>query len=363
MSDRKRVGILFGGRSPEHQISLLSAQNIVANLDPNVYEPVLIAIDKSGKWHYQMDGLQLLHPDDPNRIQLHIDSDPILLSQNTNEHKIVITNEPHLQIDVLFPILHGNFGEDGSIQGLAKLANLPCVGPGILGSAIGMDKDIMKKILIAEKIPSADFVTVRNTNHQQYSYTSISQKLGSELFIKPANLGSSVGISFVKEEKDFQQAIDYALTFDKKVIIERRIVGRELECAILGNDNPIASIPGEVIPKDGFYSYENKYIDESGAALIAPAELSTDQVDQIQKLAIQTYIALECKGMARVDMFLTPNGKLLINEINTIPGFTKISMYPKLWEISGISQSELITKLIEHAIEENESYNSLSLTL
>lgn len=361
MSRRERVAILFGGRSTEHEISLLSAINIVSNLDRDKYEPILIAIDKQGAWHYQKDGLNLLNENDPKNIQLNVSSHLIVLSQNTNEHLVLSKNEisEEVKIDVIFPMLHGSFGEDGSIQGLARLANLPCVGPNILSSAIGIDKDIMKKVLLAEGIPTAAFATIRKNNIDDYRYSDLASKLGTELFVKPVSLGSSVGISHVKNEEEYLPALQKAFQFDKKVLIEKRIRGREIECAVLGNENPIASIPGEVIPKDGFYSYENKYIDEKGATLVAPAKLTPEEIKKIQKLAIQTFIALECTGMARVDMFLTSEGELLINEINTIPGFTKISMYPRLWELSGIPPQELITRLIELAKKENDQDNAL----
>lgn len=365
MSDKVKVAILFGGRSAEHEISLLSAQNIISNIDRKKYEPILIGIDKSGTWYYHDKSMQVIFPEDPKKIKLVETQSKVLLSQNTNEHQLVSSIDQSIigKVDVIFPVLHGTFGEDGAIQGFARLANIPCVGPGIVGSAVAMDKDMMKKVFIAEKIPTAKFVTIRNTTKNNFNYNDLKEKLGSEMFVKPASLGSSVGVSFVKEEKEFIPAIEHALKFDKKVIVEERIIGREVECSVLGNDNPETSIPGEVVPNGGFYSYENKYVDDKGAVLIIPAELTESEVKSIQKLAIESYIALECRGMSRVDMFLRKDGTLIVNEINTIPGFTKISMYPKLWEHSGTSQKELITKLIQLAIEENESLNQLEYTV
>jgi D-alanine-D-alanine ligase len=264
---------------------------------------------------------------------------------------------------VIFPVLHGPFGEDGTIQGLAKLANIPCVGPGILGSAVGMDKDVMKRLLRDAGIPNARFVTLSAMNHNRVSYDALKIKLGQTLFIKPANLGSSVGISKVRNEDEFIKAIKLAFDYDLKVIVEEEIRGREIECAILGNENPMASVPGEIIPKADFYSYEAKYLDEDGAALSIPAQLPEYLAKQIQDLALQTFRVLECQGMSRVDIFLTPDEKLYVNEINTIPGFTKISMYPKLWEYSGIPYSELVDRLIQLAIEDHDKRNRLKVSM
>lgn len=363
MKDKIKVAILFGGRSTEHSISLLSAQNVLRSLDKEKYEPVLIGIDKKGHWHYNENAMSLSNASDANTIALADVNNAILLSQNTNDHTIslVETNKIISKIDVIFPVLHGTYGEDGSIQGLAKLANIPIVGSGILGSAIGMDKDIMKRILRDSSIGVAKWITVKHSA-VGLNYKNITSQLGHELFIKPANLGSSVGITFSKDEKSFFDGLKNALTYDPKVIIEEKIIGREIECAVLGNENPKASIPGEIIPIDGFYSYESKYLNESGAKLQIPAKLTSQEIEKIQHLAIETYKVLECLGMSRVDMFLQKDGKLIINEINTIPGFTNISMYPKLWEHSGLPQQALISTLIELAIEAHIKQNNLKLT-
>ena len=362
MKEKTKVAILFGGRSTEHEISLLSAQNVIQALDKDLYEPILIGIDKSGKWHYNRDSLKLMHGDDASKVALAIEQNAVLLSQNANERSLILqhSNETIATIDVIFPVLHGTYGEDGSIQGFAKLANIPCVGCNLLGSAIGMDKDIMKKLLRDANIAVARWQTQR-TSEPMLDYEDVSRDLGKELFIKPANLGSSVGVSFVENAEDFNKALHHALEFDNKVIIEEKLVGREIECAVLGNDQPEASIPGEVIPKNQFYSFESKYLDESGAQLMIPAELSDEQIKLIQSVSIDTYKTLECQGMARVDVFLCQDDKIIINEINTIPGFTNISMYPKLWEISGLDQTSLITRLIELAIEAHGQQNKLRL--
>ena len=357
---KKRVAILFGGRSTEHKISLLSAKNVIKSIDKDKYEPILVAIDKNGIWH-QIDDLKFLE-------KVSIDNEPltsldsaVLLSQNNGQHILhSLDDHSSIGIDVLYPVLHGTYGEDGSVQGLAKLAGLPCVGCGIVGSAVGMDKDIMKHILISMDIPVASWATIRNSS-EGADYTALSEQLGEELFIKPANLGSSVGVSHVTNEAQFSEAIEKALTYDSKVICEEKIVGREIECAVLGNAYPKASVPGEIISKGGFYSYENKYLDEKATELVIPADLSQEQTEAVQQLALETYIGLECRGLTRVDMFLTADDELIINEINTIPGFTDISMYPKLWEASGLSSTELISELIELALEEYEARSKLAL--
>jgi len=358
---RIKVAIIYGGRSTEHEISLLSAQNIIAGLDRTKYEPVLIAIDKKGKWFYHGSEMQITGGKNPMEVKLIEMDEEMLISQNSGDHYLTTTSvgEKVATVDVIWPVLHGTFGEDGAIQGFAKLANLPCVGPGILGSAMGMDKEVMKRILRDGGIQSAPWITLRRGESRKFSYQEVKDKLGSEIFVKPVNLGSSVGISFVKEEEEFKAAVDKAFRYDNKVLLESRIIGREIECAVLGNAEPIASIPGEVIPNDGFYSFESKYIDEQGATLEIPAQLDPHQVASIKELAKRTFILLECSGMARVDMFLTPSGSLYINEINTLPGFTDVSMYPTLMKLSGIDNHELIDRLIQLAIEEHEQYNEL----
>jgi D-alanine-D-alanine ligase len=360
-----RVAVLFGGRSTEHEISIISAKNIVAAMPKDKYEPILIGINKEGKWLYQEESLDLLDTSNAKSVQLSAHSDEILFSQNADDHSMIsTTSKVNLgSIDVIFPVLHGTYGEDGAIQGFAKLANLPCVGPGILGSAIGMDKEVMKRLLRDAGIKNADFITLRRKDKDRYTYEDVKSILGSELFIKPVNLGSSVGVSFVRKEQEFQKAIDHAFLFDNKVLIEKRVIGREIECSVLGNAEPIASIPGEVIPKDGFYSFESKYIDEHGAALEVPAKLSPEQIALVQDISLRTYECLECQGMARVDMFLTGDDQIYINEINTIPGFTNISMYPTLWKLSGISNSELIDRLIQLAIEAHQEQSQLQLKM
>lgn len=360
-----KVAILFGGRSAEHEVSLQSAANIIEALDTTRYDPVLIGIDKGGRWFLNKDSIHILNSADPRNIQLAENKDEIALTPTgTGSMLIHLTDKTSMgHVDVIFPVLHGPYGEDGTIQGLAKLADIPCVGAGITGSAVGMDKDIMKRLLRDHNIPVCKFITLRKDDRYNMNYGALATELGPVLFVKPANLGSSVGISRVTNDSTFQKAIELAFSFDSKLIIEEEVRGREIECAILGNDDPDASVPGEIILKSGFYSYEAKYLDAHGAELVIPANLPENLVKKIQQIAIATFKALECKGMARVDCFLTTGENILVNEINTIPGFTRISMYPKLWEYSGIPYSNLIDKLIQLAIQDFRKQQNLKTAM
>jgi len=356
-----RVAILFGGRSAEHEVSLQSARNVIEALDRSKYDPVLIGIDKAGKWFLNRDSIRLLNEGDPSLIQLAGNRDEVALTP-TGPGSRLITLKKQTDMgrpDVLFPVLHGPYGEDGSVQGLARLADLPCVGADIAGSAVGMDKDFMKRLLRDHGIPICKFMTFHERDRENLDYQEISARLGQVMFVKPANLGSSVGISRAVDQKEFVKAVETAFQYDTKIVIEEEVKGREIECAILGNEDPAASIPGEIIPKKGFYSYAAKYIDAEGAVLEIPARLPRHLVIKVQDMAVATFKALECRGMARVDFFLTPDEQIFVNEINTIPGFTRISMYPKLWECSGIAYGELIDKLIDLAIQDFEKRRGL----
>jgi D-alanine-D-alanine ligase len=266
-------------------------------------------------------------------------------------------------VDVVFPVLHGPFGEDGTVQGLLKLANVPFVGASVLGSAIGMDKDVMKRLLRDANIPIGRFQTYDRRTARQIKFANIKKALGLPLFVKPANLGSSVGISKVNNRQELIAAVKKALRFDNKILIEEFIQGREIECSVLGNDDPIVSLPGEIVTGHDFYSYDAKYIDDQGAHLEIPAKLPKAIVKNVQEIAIETYKALCCEGMARVDFFLKANGKVLVNEINTIPGFTQISMYPKMWEASGIPYTKLIDRLIQLALRRFRQEQNLRTTI
>lgn len=360
-----RVAVVFGGRSAEHEVSLQSARNVIESLDKNKYESVLIGIDKEGRWYLNENSIKVLDPSNPKLIRLSQGENEIALTPNGSGSQLISLSDKITigKIDVIFPVLHGPYGEDGTIQGLAKLANLPCVGAGILGSSVGMDKDVMKRLLRDAGLPIGRFVTLTPHTRSNYSYYELTEKLSKVLFVKPANLGSSVGISKVRNEEEYLKALDLAFCYDLKVVVEEEIIGREIECAVLGNENPKASIPGEVIPHSDFYSYEAKYLDEHGAGLEIPAKLPPHLVKKVQEVAVATFKALECLGLARVDVFLTIDERVIVNEINTIPGFTKISMYPKLWEISGIPYTELVDRLIQLAIDEYEKRNKLKVSV
>lgn len=260
-------------------------------------------------------------------------------------------------VDVVFPILHGPFGEDGTVQGLLKLAGIPFVGAGVLGSAVGMDKDVMKRLLRDAGIPISKFLVFERG--EEVDFDTVTSELGLPIFVKPANMGSSVGVGKVHTQEEFTACIEEAYLYDTKIIVEEFIDGRELECGVLGNQNPQASIVGEVTPNQDFYSYDAKYVDENGAELNIPANIDAGTMKRVQELAIKTFKTLSCEGLGRVDCFLTNEGRLVMNEINTIPGFTKVSMYPQLWKASGVSYSELIDKLIILAIDRFEREKNL----
>ncbi len=365
-----RVAVVFGGRSAEHEISILSARFIVESLDREKFDPVLIGIDKSGRWHLQEEALLLGSARDPRLVKLNQAMPDVALAAHplpSGEAALAIQGSGQATIDVVFPVLHGPMGEDGSVQGLLELAGVPYVGSGVLGSAVGMDKDVMKRLLEQAEIPIVRHVTVRHAAWRKGNEEIIAQceELGSPVFVKPANLGSSVGVRRAKTRDELVAAIDHAFEFDTKAIIEEAVVGvREIECAVLGDEDPIASIPGEIVVghEDGFYSYAAKYIDEHGAKIRIPAELTAAQASSVQLLALQTFRALEGSGLARVDFFLSQDGRLFVNEINTLPGFTAISMYPKLWEASGIPARDLVERLIEIAIARGKRRSQLRTT-
>ncbi|OGL88605.1 D-alanine--D-alanine ligase A [Candidatus Uhrbacteria bacterium RIFCSPLOWO2_02_FULL_51_9] len=349
MKKKIRVGILFGGKSTEHEISLLSAKNIIAALDRNKYEPVFIGIDKTGQWLLLDQAKCLLSG---GRVTIPKNHTPHVTMSPQGGGKIDMVNKkPENRIDVIFPVLHGTFGEDGAIQGLLKIADIPFVGAGILGSAVGMDKDITKRLLRDAHIAVGKFLVYKKYEMGHIAFDTIQKRLGLPFFIKPANQGSSVGVSKIHKQKEFASAVKKAFTYDTKIMVEENIRGREIECSVMGNEQPVASLPGEIIPKHEFYSYDAKYIDPNGAILKIPADLPKVMIKKIQRIAVQTYKTLSCEGMARVDFFLTKDNKIFVNELNTIPGFTQISMYPKLWEASGVSPTQLIDTLIRLAID------------
>jgi len=363
MKKKLRVALLFGGKSAEHEISLISARNIVEAMDATKYDVVAIGIDKQGRWHLD-ESARLLHGVAQSEVDFKGAKNSAAVRPGDTPMPLVRSSGSGLgAIDVVFPVLHGPFGEDGTVQGLLKLANIPFVGAGVLGSAVGMDKDVMKRLLRDAKIPIAKFLVFERSGASKINFVDVKRRLGLPFFVKPANLGSSVGISKVSANKQFGGAIRKAFRYDNKILIEESIRGREIECSVLGNDNPIASLPGEIITPHDFYSYDAKYLDEKGAQLVIPAALPKKIVKAVQGLALRTFKTLACEGMARVDFFLRDNREIFVNEINTIPGFTKISMYPKLWEASGIPYSKLIDRLIQLALEKFHREKNLRTSL
>ena len=353
MEGKIRVGVIFGGKSAEHEVSLQSARNIIEAIDKNKYEVVLIGMDRKGRWYLNENSRYLSEENDPKLIKLADANEEVGLipGEQSNQLLNISTHQRIGKIHVIFPVLHGPYGEDGTVQGLLKLANTPFVGADVLGSAIAMDKDVMKRLFRDAGIPTAKFLVFDRSSIGSIDFDQVKNQLGLPVFIKPANLGSSVAISKVKSKDEFDEAVKLAFEYDNKIIIEEYIEGREIECSVLGNEEPIASLPGEILPQHEFYSYEAKYIDEKGAILEIPVRLSEDVIKQIQDYAIKAFQVLCCEGMARVDFFLKDDNEILVSEINTIPGFTQISMYPKLWEASGLSYAELIDRLIQLAIE------------
>jgi D-alanine-D-alanine ligase len=321
-----RVAVVYGGRSGEHEVSVRSARAVLDGMDPAKYEKIEYFIDKQGKW---------------------------------SPHAIGPEPGAHPEIDVVFPVLHGTFGEDGTIQGLFELAGLPYVGAGVLGSSVSMDKEMMKRVCAERMLPIVDYVTV---TREKPDLEKICEHLPFPMFVKPANLGSSVGISKVRDARELEAAVALAAQYDRKVIVERGIAGRELECAVLGNDRPMASLPCEILPSREFYDYDDKYLLDRAETKL-PADLPAEKTEELRRLAVECYRAVECEGMGRVDFLLEGSTeKLYINEINTIPGFTSISMYPKMWEASGIGFAALIDRLIELALERQERKKATKFT-
>lgn len=353
MNSKLQLAILCGGQSPEHEVSVNSAKNIVKALDENKYHIHVIYITKEGEWflfaapQLFLDGnnpAELLNAQHGQRVSL-------ILGHNTTPLMTLEGEAKWLALDVVFPVLHGCRGEDGTVQGLLDLANIPYVAPGVLGSAVCMDKEVSKRLLREAGIPIANFITLTSATAANIQFDEVVKKLGLPFFVKPANTGSSVGISKVKRKEEWQPALTLALQYDHKILLEEFIQGQEIECAVLGNGSPEASLPGEIIPHHEFYTYEAKYLDPNGAGLVVPAQLSDAMCAQVQALAKKVFVTLCCEGMARVDFFITPEQKVIVNEANTIPGFTQISMYPKMWMASGLSYSALLDRLISLALE------------
>ncbi len=348
MSKKITIGLISGGTSGEHEVSLISAYNIQAALDREKYDVLLIGIDKNGGWFLGSTPEFLENVEDVHQVKFNTEK-LVLLPQKNLER-----NEPSgselAKVDVYFPITHGKLGEDGALQGLLELLGKPYVGADVYGSAICMDKDVTKRLLMERRIPVARYILLRN--QEELPFTDAVLELGETLFVKPCREGSSLGVSKVRSVEEYLTALQEAFAVDSKVLVEESISGREIECSVLGNDKPeAASVLGEIVPLREFYSYEAKYVDKDGAELVIPAEIDSEVSMQIRKTAVEAFQLTECRSMARVDFFLRADNSFILNEINTLPGFTNISMYPKLWEASGLSYSELLDRLIELALE------------
>ncbi len=358
-----RIGIVFGGRSAEHEVSLVSAASVINALDKEKYEIVPIGISPEGRWLSSDNALKLL------KEKTSIDNLPehVILPDPRKKGLVPLNSSgENKSVDVLFPVLHGSFGEDGTVQGLFELADIPYVGAGVLGSAIGMDKVVQKELLRQARIPvtpSIWFLLHEFGKNQKRLVFLAEKSLRYPMFVKPANLGSSIGISKAHNRKELVSAIQLAAEYDRKILVEKAIENsREIECSVLGNDDPVASVPGEIIPSNEFYDYDAKYVDGKSTAVI-PAKLKKATAKKVQQISVESFKVLDCAGMARADFLVTrKTNKIYLNEINTIPGFTSISMYPKLWEASGIPYAKLLDRLIELAIERHEAKKILKTT-
>jgi D-alanine-D-alanine ligase len=358
MANKLKVGVIFGGRSGEHEVSLVSATSVIKSLDKEKYEVVPIGITQSGRWLSSDRTLQMLKSKDG----LEHESERFLIPEPNRQALMSINGDNSSQLDVVFPVVHGTYGEDGTLQGLLELANIPYVGAGVLGSAVGMDKIVQKQLYEQAGIPIAKYVWFLSSECKakpRKVVAEIEKHLKYPVFTKPANTGSSVGISKAHNRKELIEYLRVAAEYDRKVVVEQGVKNaREIECAVLGNDEPIASIAGEIIPSNEFYDYDAKYVDGKSTSII-PATLPGRIVKEVQRYAVEAFRVLDLAGMARVDFFVTKKNKIYLNEVNTIPGFTSISMYPKLWEASGISYSELLDRLISLAIKRNREKNAL----
>lgn len=362
-----RVAVLFGGKSGEHEVSLASARSVMAALDKTKYDIVPVGIDRTGRWITSGDPMALLSAGGPESAALPAGAQeqPGETALTPTQGRELVPGASHGRfpvVDVVFPVLHGTYGEDGTIQGLLELADLAYVGADVLGSAVGLDKEIQKAVLQAKGLPIVPYLSALRSRWQREPeavMAEIEARFAYPVFIKPANAGSSVGVSKAHNRQELARGLELAARFDRKLLVETAVDAREIECSVLGNDDPIASVPGEVIPCHEFYDYSAKYIEEDSDLQI-PAHLTPEQTRQVQDLAVRAFRAIDCAGMARVDFFLERGtGRLYVNELNTIPGFTQISMYPKLWEATGIPYPELLDRLIQLAIERREDKRAI----
>jgi len=359
---KKTIAIICGGKSGEHEVSLRSAFYVFNNINRKKYCVVIIAIDKKGKWYFNHNFKDIINTSGQLwKLRPKLEEIVLLKSEKCSKVFSLKQKKNLVKIDIFFPLIHGTYGEDGCLQGFFELLDVPYVGAGVLGSAITMDKEISRRLLILEKIPVTKSLVIKQEDKLVDKKNKVKQaikKFHFPLFIKPVSLGSSVGISKVFNKKEVDKAIKDAFQYDTEIMIEKFIDGREIECSVLGNLCPEASLPGEIKSRS-FYSYEAKYLNSEDAQLLLPAPLSKKLIKEVQRLSIKVFQTLKLHGMARVDLFLKPNGRLMVNEANTIPGFTQISMYPKLWQISGIKYSKLLDILIKLAIENFNKKNKL----
>ena len=348
MPKKIRLAVLCGGKSAEHEVSLLSAKSIIAALDRTKYAVTIIGIDKDGHWYHLDESQPFLYSDDPAKICINIRGRHLAVQPGDGRILEIIDDKINeIEVDVVFPVLHGPLGEDGTMQGLLRICEIPFVGADVLGSSVGMDKVAMKKLLQSAGVPVSAYVAFNKGD--KIVYEKVVDKLGLPLFIKPANMGSSVGVNKALDEDSFWFAVHDAFKYDKKILVEEFVEGREIECSVMGNEYPRASLPGEIAVNKEFYSYDAKYLSEDGAQLLIPAPLDAETTEAIRAMSVKAYKALFCEGLGRMDFFLTKDGRLMVNEINTLPGFTKISMYPKMWEATGLKYSTLLDELIELA--------------
>lgn len=353
-----KVALVFGGKSAEHEVSLTSATNIYHSIDKNLFDVVLLGSGKDGKWYYNPSyktaDLNL------SKNDFYQDAVRVIIDSSNDKPAILSSKDASIfsTFDIAFSIVHGTYGEDGSLQGFFRTLNIPYVGPNILGSSVCMDKDIAKRLFEDAGIPIAKFITYRRDD-EIIGFSKVKEMLGLPLFVKPCNAGSSVGVTKVTDENSYYDAIKTAFKYDTKILVEESVAGKEVECAILGNEHPSASIVGEIVPTKDFYSYEAKYQDDTAANLRIPADIPENISDQIRSFAIKGFIATGCEGLARVDFLMRPDYTFVLNEINTLPGFTSISMYPKLWEKSGVNHIDLITRLINLGLERHKRDNNI----
>lgn len=359
MSRKINISILCGGQSTEHEISVLSARNIAEGLDKNKYAVSMIYITHTGAWYWIEN--QNNFATHPQQFVEKNQAEPITVPLGEKNVWMSLRDpKKRFAVDCVFPVLHGTKGEDGTMQGLLEIMDIPYVGSGVLGSALCMDKHVTKEVLRFAGIPTTDWITLKEKEMNDYSYAVVKKKLGSPFFVKPATLGSSVGISKVNNEGEYKAALKSAFKFDSRVLLETLMRGREIECSVLGNEEPIASLPGEIMTGQAheFYSYTAKYLDPDGAKVITPAKLPTSVVKRVQDLSVQAFKVLHCSGMARVDFFVDGE-KVVINELNTIPGFTNISMYPKNWVVSGVTYGDLLDDLIQLSLSQYHNRQAL----